>query len=493
MDCKGGGIMTNNHEQEHKPRKTRVFKQIGIALSIVATIAVISVNGYLLFNEESSFEKSYFINESRRVYADHHVSSIKKDVILAAEEEVHISADAKALSQIVVRAGQSISLNEELASFNSDQIDNEQRKLEIERDAYEKELSTLESVLKTLENDKKSKAPLTKIDSKQIDEDLNVTVQTEIAQSTPTEAIALVEQKIAEVERQLEIAQNRLAELNTSLSLTSPVDGIVADVKEENGTVTFILYSNEKNLVTYITEEEWKEIEEGQRVEIENIEDQFLRDEMKVEDDEDEAPIEGSVMEKQKIPATNSIWLDEMKNKLPDSKLFEVRISPFNQFVETPFTTFTKATIITNESLSAYKVNEHWVMDVKKKVDEEEAVEGDESEESDEGFSSIDFLNNMSGDQSNEDGENGEDQYTIEHYVYILGDDGTVRLAQVFIDFTDDGKAIITGEIEDGVVILNDKQKEEASRTFLPASLKLPKKEVLKTFTWEDYVRYLVY
>lgn len=470
--------MTNNHEEEQKHRKSTVLKQIGIALGIVATIAVISVNGYLLFNEESSFEKSYFINESRRVYADHHVSSIEKDVILAAEEEVHISADAKALSQVVVRAGQSISLNEELATFNSDQIDNEQRKLEIERDAYEKELSTLESVLRTLERDKKLKAPLTKIDSKQIDEDLNVTVQTEIAQSTPTEAIALVEQKIAEVERQLEIAKNRLSELNTSLSLTSPVDGIVADVKEENGTVTFILYSNEKNLVTYITEEEWKEIKEGQRVEIENIEEHFLRDDMMLEEEE-EVPVEGSVIEKQKIPTTNSIWLAEMKDKLPDSKLFEVRISPFNQFVDTPFTTFTKANIITNESLSAYKVNEHWVMDVKKKVDE--GVDD---------VSTMDFSEEMNVDQSN---ENVEDQYTIEHYVYVLGDDGTVRLAQVSIDFTDDNKAIITGEIEDGIVILNEKQKEEASRTFLPATLKLPKKEALKTFTWEDYVRYLVY
>lgn len=492
MDCKGGGIMTNNNlepeQHQAKQSKIRLLKPISIALGMIATIAVVSVNGYLLFNEDSSVEKSYFINESRRVYADHHVSSIEKDVILAADEEIHISADAKALSQIVVRTGQSISLNEELAIFNSDEIDNEQRKLEIERDAYEKELTTLKTVLRSLEKDKKLSAPLTKIDSKQVDEDLNINIQTEITQSTPAEAITLVEQKMAEVERKLEISQNRLSELNTSLALTSPVEGVVADVKEENGTVTFILYSSEKNLVTYITEDEWKEIEEGQRVEIDNIEEQFIRDEVKqgmVTEEEDE-PIDGSIIEKQQIPVTHSIWLDEMKDKFPDSKLFEVRISPNNQFVDTPFMTVTKANIVTNESLSAYKINVQWVMDFKKQVDEEEIdVEGD--------LSSLRFSDEVPMSENNTSGEKDDEQYTIEQFVYVLGEDGTVRLAQVFIDFTDEGNAIITGEIEDGFVILNDQQKTELSRTFLPAPFEMPSKEAWKTFTWEDYVRYLVY
>ena len=167
----------------------------------------------------------------------------------------------------------------------------------------------------------------------------------------PTEAIAIVEQKIAEVERHLEIAENGLSELNTSLSLTSPVNGIVADVKRKKiETVTFILYSDEKSLITYITEKEWKDIEEGQRVEIENVEHQFIRDEMipEVENEEEDEPIDGSVIKEQKIPVTNSIWLDEINkhDKLPDSKLFEVRISPDNQFLETPFTTMTKANIV---------------------------------------------------------------------------------------------------------------------------------------------------
>lgn len=525
--------MTNieQEQEQHQPKQknSRIFKQIGIALGIVATIAVISVNGYLLFSEESTIEKSYLIDESRRVYANHHVSTIDKDVILAAEEEIHISTDATSISQVHVRAGQSISLNDELASINSDDVDNERQKLEIERDAYDRELSTLESTLRTLEKEKKSSSPLTKIDSKQIDEELNVTVQTEIAQSTPTEAIALVEQKIAEVERQIEIAKNRLSNLNTSFTLTSPVTGIVADVKEENGTVTFILYSDEKSLITYITEEEWKKIEEGQRVEIEDIESEFIRDdfadEIIVEDEEDEAePIDGFVTEKQKIPTTNSMWLDELNNqtKLPDSKLFELRISPDNQFTETPFKTMTKVDIVINESLDAYKIKEDWIMDVKKKIGED--AELDELEDA-EAFGEFDeefgfeedselsfreearmarnqlenefdeeneFVNDLDEEADNTEDE-AEEQYTIEQYVHVLGDDGTVRLAQVFIDFTDDGHAIITGEIEDGTVILANKHRTELSRTFLPATFELPSKESFKTFTWKDYVKYLVY
>ena len=77
--------MTNNNlepeQQKTKPKRTRLFKQMGVALGIIATIAVVSVNGYLFYLTKIALLKSLILlMNPRRVYADHHVSTIEKNV-----------------------------------------------------------------------------------------------------------------------------------------------------------------------------------------------------------------------------------------------------------------------------------------------------------------------------------------------------------------------------------------------------------------------------
>ncbi|MER2141409.1 MAG: HlyD family secretion protein, partial [Priestia megaterium] len=231
--------------------------------------------------------------------------------------------------------------------------------LETDRVAYENELSELERIVSDLQSENSSSSPSTATDSTTLGDNelwnINLTLELGIEQSTPTaEGIAIIQRSIAETERQISILDSMISQLNNNNSLTTPVDGIVKDIVLEGDSIIFQIQSLEKKFVAYVEHEDWKEIEIGQKASV-------LLNEGK----EDELVIDGDVLEKQQIPARDSIAFNEMKKNdkvKPDDTVYEVSIEPIDQLTETPIGILADASITTFEANDSFQVNEDWLV-----------------------------------------------------------------------------------------------------------------------------------
>ncbi|MFL0505046.1 hypothetical protein ACH0B5_04790 [Ureibacillus sp. 179-F W5.1 NHS] len=433
-------------------RKVKIWWIIGYGLFLSFLI----LNIRLVFSEDSQISRSYYISEYERATSNTERAYIEKDALIVPKEEIHITANAEALSQISVQPGQKILMDEEIAAYKTEEAAKERKKMEAERMAYERELMTLEEIVAKLEVEEFLDEPTSNFDTEEIGDEFTFTIETQILKESPIEAIAIVESRIAEVQRNIDIIDEQMNELTVSNVLSSPVDGMIGDVIEENGSVTFILYPNDKNLLTYLSEKEWQQINENQNVELdpllvgENIGQAGGAEELELAA-EGEKELLGVIVEKQNIPAIKSIWYKEMEKvvKLPQPTAYELRIDLDEQIINKPIASLTKAKIIIDEALNAHRLKKEWVH--------------------------TDNTSNSS----------------IGEFVYILDEEGKINLSPVHLEFHDHGTTVFTSSIEDGTVILNDKERKLYSRSFFPFPTEWPDKELLSTFTWEDYFKYL--
>jgi len=148
------------------------------SLSMIVLAILIGVNAYFVFKDDSKVARSYFIDEFQRATVGDRVETIKKDAIVAPAQTYTISADAKSLSAIDVKRGQEVRSSDVLATYKTEEVDDELTKLEAERDAYETELNDLESALAQIESEYGGQSnPKSSIDTDQISDKLNDTVK----------------------------------------------------------------------------------------------------------------------------------------------------------------------------------------------------------------------------------------------------------------------------------------------------------------------------
>lgn len=472
---------------------------------ILFGIVLIAGNAYVLFEKDSAIERNYYIDEYKQVFSKNNEERIAKKAILAPLETYTVAADAEALSSISVKRGQEIMMNEELAIYKNDAQEKQQSLLESEIDAYSYELTELENVLDDLENEAyDSSSPTSYIDSSQVSDELNVSIKLELQQQTSIEgAIALITSNIAETERQLDILSARSMQIELNRAEISPIEGVVADISQENGTVTFTIYSNEKLLRTYVTENEWTQLQVSQMAELE------LKDR--------DEPVDATVVMKQSIMANgNSIWEQEFEKsaKLPDSTYYELELTPSEMLTELPFATMVDTSIIVNEAPNSYRVKKAWLKEVKVKA--EKAVEPAETEEVietptdeannvdeiqfDDGFLEEEAANGNGYDEEIDgtvDGEVDETteeaaKYTTVSHLYSIGFDGRIRFEPVDIAFENDKDTIIVTPMDEGTPVLDDTKRTVYYRTFLMLPLERPEWKLLKDMTWKDYLKYLI-
>lgn len=439
-------------------RNRRIWIGTGILL-----LAVIIMNCITIFKDDSKIARSYYISEYERVALEQQRGYLEKEAMIVPEEEIRITADANALSQISVRPGQKISMDEIIASYKTDEIAQEQSKLQSEIDAYERELDTLEGILGRLEA-QDIEDPFTSIDSEQVGDELSVIVETEITQGSPLEAIATIQKQIAEVERNIEILQDRISELSFSNVLSSPIDGVIGEVIEENGIITFVMYTDEKNLITYISEQEWEQVMENQSVELEQSLIEREAESVLQADSEDINLLEenldeellGHVVEKQDIPATDSLWFKEMAKvaEMPEPLSFEVRVDLDSPILNKPYASLTSAKIIINEASNALRVKNDWI--VEKNVTTEEET-------------------------------------TKVKYIYSIDEDGKIRTNEVKVAFEDKGETILTSNLTNGQIIFHDRVKDELSNAFFPMPFEIPSKFILQQLDWKQYAKYIIF
>lgn len=439
-------------------RNRRIWIGTGILL-----LAVIILNCITIFKDDSKIARSYYISEYERVALEQQRAYLEKEAMIVPEEEIRITADANALSQISVRPGQKISTDEIIASYKTDEIAQEQSKLQSEINAYERELNTLEGILGRLEA-QDIEDPFTSIDSEQVGDELSVTVETEITQGSPLEAIATIQKQIAEVERNIEILQDRISELSFSNVLSSPIDGVIGEVIEENGIITFVMYTDKKNLITYISEPEWEQVMENQSVELEQSLIEREAESVLQTDSEDinlldenlDEELLGHVVEKQDIPATDSLWFKEMAKvaEMPEPLSFEVRVDLDSPILNKPYASLTSAKIIINEASNAMRVKNDWI--VEKNVTTDEVT-------------------------------------TEVKYIYSIDEDGKIRTNEVKVAFEDKGETILTSNLTNDQIIFHDRIKDELSNAFFPMPFEIPSKFILQQLDWKQYAKYIIF
>ncbi|MFJ7736019.1 HlyD family secretion protein [Lysinibacillus sp. NPDC097287] len=405
------------------------------SISIVVAAILIGLNAYFVFKDDSKVARSYFIDEFQKAYTGDNVERINKETIVAPAETYTISADAKSLSAISVKRGQEVAATDLLATYKTEEVDDELTKLEAEQAAYETELSDLESALSQIETD--STDPTSSINTDQISEKLAVTVEMELAgQNSTSTAIAILNRHIAETNRHIALIEAQIAQLQARQGVISPVDGVISNITEEAGSVTFEIYSSEKAMLAYLSEDEWQKVIAGQTVdfELQHFEDALT----------------GVVIEKQMIATTkDSTWANELGKsvKLPQPSNYEVMLQQDDVLEGIPFSTVGKASIIVNEAIDSFKVDKNWVK------------------------------------SSKDDG----------HSLYIVGQDGKIRLEDIQIEFETAKSTIFTGYLDEGTPILSNEKRNIMARTFRTMPVEKIEWQHFKELSWKEYIKYITF
>lgn len=473
------------------------FKVFGF---IVALLVVI--NAYLALKNNDVIQKAYYINDIQYAASGIHTKELDKEGILATSDDLRLAAPVQSIEEVLVKRGDTVSAQQELAIYKSDAVEKEQQKLEIEQSAYESELAELENILSDLSMASGSSNSSTAADSTTLGSsglwNIDLTLEFGIDQNTPTaEGEAIIRRHIAETERQIEILDAMMTELITDQALATPIDGVVGDIVQDGDTITFIIYAADKSIVTYIDEKQWQRVEPQQKAEI------IIR-----AGKDDERIIEGTVIEKQEIPAVESLWYDEMNkhDKLDPSKtLYEVQIQPFDMLVDYPFGEKVDVTITTDEVFNSFIVPTDWIVEYevpdignthiytigydgktrlvpvevafkKKGTIDETAIAEEEIPAEEEAVEEEEVVDEVTEEEKTiytvDLHQKKEDEEEVEEELYDV--------------------TVFTGAIEDRTILLDGTARNIYAPAFRPYPLEKYKWEDVGEVTWRDIVKFIL-
>lgn len=409
------------------------------SLTIVLAMLVIGINAYFVFKDDSSVTRSYFIDEFQKAHIGTNKERVNKETIVAPAEIYSITADATSLSAVNVKRGQKVMMNDLLATYQTDEVDEELTKLESERTAYETELSDLQDALDQIEDEYGDGSdPKSSINTDQMNDKLSVTLKLELAQqNSPSTAVALLNRHIAETNRQIALIEAQITQIQSRQGIVSPIDGVVSAIKEDAGALTFEIYSNEKAMYAYLSESEWQKVEEGQTVDF------------KVKHVKDDA-LSGVVLDKQMIATDDdTFWANELAKTaaLPQPTNYEVKLQQDAPLEDIPFSTTGKASIIVNEAFDSYKVDKSWLATTKK------------------------------GNKK----------------LYIINQDGKIQLIDINVQFNTAKSAIFMDYVDEGTPMLTNEKRNIEAYTFRTLPVEKIQWNHFKDLTWKQYVKYIVF
>ncbi|NOG30429.1 HlyD family secretion protein [Lysinibacillus fusiformis] len=413
--------------------KARPWTSIGIVVAML----IIGINAYFVFKEDSTVTRSYFIDEFQKAYIGTNTERVNKDTIVAPAETYTITADATKLSAVNVKRGQEVMMNDLLATFKTDEVDEELTKLESERTAYETELNDLQNALDQIEDEYDDSNPKSSINTDQINDRLSVTLKLELAQQNSlSTAVALLNRHIAETNRQIALIEAQITQIESRQGIVSPIDGVVSAVKEEAGALTFEIYSNEKAMYAYLSEKEWQKVQEGQTVDF------------KVKHVKD--ALSGIVLDKQMIATDDeTFWANELAKttNLPHPTNYEVVLQQDAPIEEVPFSTTGKASIIVNEAFDSYKVDKSWLATTKR------------------------------GNKK----------------LHIINQDGKIQLIDINVQFNTTQSAIFSDYLDEGTPMLSNEKRNMEAYTFRTLPIEKLHWKQFKELTWKQYMKYIVF
>ncbi|MFJ5769574.1 efflux RND transporter periplasmic adaptor subunit [Psychrobacillus sp. NPDC093180] len=412
-------------------------KVITIGIAIVVSTFVAS-NAILLLSEKSEIKRTYYVHEYDRVHESTYTKELEKESVVVPTNEMTVTVDVDAISDIVVTEGDMVQEGTELATLNTQSADAQRVQWESEQQAYTEEQSRLHEIMDNLESERYGAGSNSTSNQSAGNDETTVNVQVDVNVSPEgnfSQAIAETEQKIAEIDRKLQIVSTQLSQNSGETALLSPIEGSIAAIEERNGSYFITIYANEKSVITYAKEDEWHQINEGQRVNNYSA--------------HREGVVEGTVLAKTQVPANESKWLKAYKQfgENPNEPVYEVQIQLEEQLESLPFSANINSVLITNEAENAVHVKANWLLN-----------------------------------RSDETAE-----------VYTLSADGKIMRAQVTVPFDLKKHAILSEGLQNDSIVLNGDPKTEEAPAFLPFPRDLPSWNSIKAIGWKDYARYLTY
>lgn len=412
---------------------------IGISI-VVATF--IGANAILIYSDKSQLSRTFYVSEYERVTENTYTVELEKESIVVPTNEMAVTIDVETINEILVTEGDAVEEGSDLATLKTNSAEDQRLLWETEQQAYMQEQSELNAIISELESDRygadASSSGNSQATGGTADEivDVNVQVDVNISQDgTFAQGIAEAKQKLAEVERKLQMIDAQLAQDSGALSLLSPISGTVSTIEERNGKYFIHLYANEKSVITYVKEHEWHDIEEGQTV--------------KNYSSHREGVVEGSIVSKVQVPANASKWLTtyEQFEHQTDEPVYEVRIQLAEPLEVLPFAANLNSVIITDQADNAVQLKSKWLLNRSKNAAE----------------------------------------------VYTLTSEGRIARAPVTVPFDLKQHAILSEGLSNGNIVLNADQKTDNAEVFLPFPLDLPTWNSIKSVSWKNYVKYLTY
>jgi len=412
---------------------------IGISI-VVATF--IGANAILIYSDKSQISRTFYVSEYERVNENTYAEELEKESIVVPANEMAVTIDVESINDVIVAEGDSVEEGSDLATLKTNFAEDQRLLWETEQQAYMQEQSELSMIISDLESERNGADSNSSGDSQatggSADEIVDVNVQVDVNVSQDgnfAQGIAETKQKLAEVDRKLQIVDAQLAQDSVALSLLSPISGTVSAIEERNGKYFIHLFTNEKSVITYVKESEWHDIEEGQSV--------------KNYSTHREGVVEGSVSSKVQVPANASKWLTayEQFAEETDEPVYEVSIQLAEQLEILPFSANLNSVITTNQAENAVQLNSKWLLNRSKNVAE----------------------------------------------VYTLTSEGKIARTPVTVPFDLKQHAILSEGLSNGNVVLNADQKTDNAEAFLPFPVDLPTWNSIKSVSWKDYVKYLTY
>jgi HlyD family secretion protein len=432
-------------------------KWLTIGLSI-AISAFIGANAILLFSDKSIILKDVYVHNYERLANDSFEELLPKESLVAPQSmnTIYIKNE-DTIKDWLVKEGDVVTVGQELATLNTSTADEQKSLWESEEKALESQLTELNSTVRTLQSDRTkadnsnssssngstSDNVTESTDDQTVNVDINVDVGVDVVVSQDgafAQAIAHAQEKIADVNQQLEVVEAQLAQEGAA-AVISPVDGVVSRIRDTNDRLAIEMYSTEKIMITYAIEEQWQDIQVNDRV--------------RLQADGMDRSIEGTVTEISQVPARDSEYLTTYKSLDPKEHAnplayYEVRIQANEPIENLPFGNNTNAMIIVNEAKQAPSVNTAWLYD---RLDESAVA-------------------------------------------YVMSQNGFAAKLPVTIAFDWKTRSVISEGLQAGSIVVYEPKITDyryAPAIFLPMPVDSPSWKSAKAIGWKNYIKYLVF
>lgn len=424
-----------------------------IGLAIVIS-AFLWGNTILLFSDKSIIPKTVYVHEFERVAAGSYEEQLPKESLVAPSEISTIFVkDEDIVDGWLVKEGDAVKTGTELARLNTASADEQRMIWESEQEAIERQITDINRTISSLESDRSSARNNNDSDANQTDTvtgnkeeqsvevDINVDVEVDVQQDGAfAQAISEAEQKLAEANNQLQIVEAQLAQKDTT-AIISPIEGVVSSIRDENGRLAIDIFSTQKVMITYATDEQWQDIQADDRV--------------RLQADGLNVPVEGVVLSVSQVPAQNNKWLAtyralEPKEQVNPLAYYEVRVQPNEPIENLPYGNNTNAVILVNEAKDAVSVRSTWLND----RSEEKAT------------------------------------------AHILTPTGNVVKTLVSIQFEWQTQSILKDGVSPGSVIVYEPTISDfqyAPAVFFPMPWDLPTLDAVKKTGWKVYIKHLIF